>query len=221
MNYASNDFENKARTEDHLLRWLKTHEACSTASLAQALGTTSEAVRQQLVKLVEQNLVVGELARTGVGRPKQLWHLTPLGHARFPDAHGQLTVQLIESVGDLFGADGVARLVEHRGAQQLARYQAALGSALSLAERAERLAELRSEEGYMARVARDGDDWLLIEDHCPICAAATACQQFCASELTQFQTLMAGWAQVTRETHLLAGGRRCVYRLQAPADDAA
>ncbi|WP_415868250.1 helix-turn-helix transcriptional regulator, partial [Burkholderia ubonensis] len=92
-------------------------------------------------------------------------------------------------------------------------YFESMASARSLAERVERLAEIRSAEGYMARVERDGPDFLLIEDHCPICAAATACQGFCASELEQFQVLMQGLAQVSREAHLLQDGQRCVYRL--------
>ena len=68
---------------------------------------------------------------------------------------------------------------------------------------------------HILGMERDGDDFLFIEDHCPICAAATACQGFCAAELAQFQALMQGWAHITREEHLLQGARRCVYRLQA------
>ncbi|WP_198388490.1 helix-turn-helix transcriptional regulator [Burkholderia ubonensis] len=193
---------------------LKTHASCSTASLAKTLGTTTEAVRQQIAKLVEQGLVEGAISRAGVGRPKQLWQLTAAGHARFPNTHAQLTVQIIESVGGVFGEDGVARMIEHRGARQLTQYRERLASARSLGERVTRLAQIRAEEGYMARVERDGPDFLLIEDHCPICAAATACQRFCASELEQFQTLMGDLAEVSREEHLLSKGRRCVYRLR-------
>ncbi|MBV8048068.1 MAG: replication-relaxation family protein [Paludibacterium sp.] len=205
--------DKSSRPEEQLLLWIKTHDACSTANLAQAFGTTTEAVRQQMVKLVEQGMVEGEVSRKGVGRPKQLWHLTPAGHARFPDTHAQLTLQIIDSIDALFGQDGMARLITHRGAQQLAHYRQALADADSLAQRTQRLAELRSAEGYMARVEHDGGDWLFIEDHCPICAAASTCQRFCASELEQFQSLMEGWAQVSRVEHLLSDGRRCVYRL--------
>ncbi|RUL74980.1 winged helix-turn-helix transcriptional regulator [Dyella choica] len=193
---------------------LKTHPSCSTASLAEALGTTTEAVRQQIAKLVEQGLVEGVVARTGVGRPKQLWQLTAAGHGRFPDTHAQLTVQLIQSVGEVFGQDGVAQMVEHRGVRQLAEYRERMASATSLPQRVARLAQIRTEQGYMAWAERDGADFLLIEDHCPICAAATLCQRLCMSELQQFQALMHGLAQVSREEHLLREGRRCVYRMQ-------
>ncbi|MHC8372810.1 helix-turn-helix transcriptional regulator [Pseudomonas sp. MDT1-85] len=214
MTYARKCSENTAsRSSEHLLRYLKTHGACSTAGMSKVLGLTSEAVRQQMARLVEQGMVDSVVSRSGVGRPKQLWRLTTAGHARFPDTHAQLTVQIIHSVEHLFGQGGINQIIEHRGTQQLAEYQAQLASANSLAERVMRLADARDAEGYMARVERDGDDFLLIEDHCPICAAATKCQGFCTSELAQFQMLMQGWGQVTREEHLLRGGRRCVYRI--------
>jgi predicted ArsR family transcriptional regulator len=66
----------------------------------------------------------------------------------------------------------------------------------------------------MARVERQADGgWLLVEDHCPICAAARSCQGFCRSELQLFQEIVGPGASVTREQHLLAGASRCVYRV--------
>ncbi|WP_434632495.1 helix-turn-helix transcriptional regulator [Chromobacterium sp. CV08] len=215
MSYARKNFDNSPpRAIDQLLMHIKTHGASSTSALAQVLGVSSEAVRQHLTRLVEQGIVEGERSSTGVGRPKQLWRLTQAGHARFPDTHAQLTVQLIQMITQVFGEAGVQRIVESRSAKQLDEYRAQLSSCTKLIDRVTRLADLRTEEGYMARVEHDGDDLLLIEDHCPICAAASTCQGFCASELAQFQTLMRGWAEVSREEYLQHGANRCVYRLR-------
>ena len=54
--------------------------------------------------------------------------------------------------------------------------------------------------------------YLLIENHCPICAAAAACQGFCRAELSLFEMLLAP-ARVERLEHILAGARRCAYRV--------
>ncbi len=207
----------QSRAVDVLLMHLKTQGACSTRTLAQVLGVSFEAVRQQLTKLIEQGIVVAEVmdrnaSHSSVGRPKQRWKLTATGHARFPDTHAQLTVQIIRTVEALFGHEGMRHIVERHSEEQLAYYRTQLHAYATLADRLTSLARLRDEEGYMARIERHGADFLLIEDHCPICAAATACQGFCVAELTQFQTLMQGLAQVTREEHLLHGARRCVYR---------
>jgi predicted ArsR family transcriptional regulator len=77
-----------------------------------------------------------------------------------------------------------------------------------------KLAELRSAEGYMAEVAWDEDEncWLLRENHCPICAAASHCQGFCRTELELFRRVLH--AEVEREDHILLGARRCSYRIK-------
>lgn len=82
-------------------------------------------------------------------------------------------------------------------------------------DRVARLAELRTREGYMAAWTEEADgSFLLVESHCPICAAATVCQGFCRSELDIFRTVLGPDARVERSEHLLAGARRCAYRIE-------
>lgn len=200
-------------TSDRILFFIKTRGPASTATLAQALDMTAEAARQQVQKLLAAGLLEGhQEASTGVGRPRQNWALTAAGHGRFPDTHAQLTVQLIGSIRQLFGDEGMERLIGQRETASRDTYQRACAGQ-DLPQRLHSLAAVRTEEGYMARVETDGRDWLLVEDHCPICAAAQSCQGFCRSELRLFQEVAGDQATVTREQHLLAGARRCVYRI--------
>ena len=98
--------------------------------------------------------------------------------------------------------------------QMLSAYQSRLEGKTKLKDRISALAEVRSEEGYMAEAHEDGDGgFALIENHCPICAAATECQNFCRSELAIFQQVLGPDATVERTDHLLAGARRCAYRI--------
>lgn len=199
---------------ERILRQLKTQGPQGTAALAEALDLTAEAVRQQVQKLLDDGFIVGQQERAaGAGRPRQRWSLTAAGHARFPDAHAQLAVDLIASVRALFGDAGVDRLVDARRDDNRRAYLESIGNARNLGERVKRLAAIREHEGYMARAERDGRDWLLIEDHCPICAAAQTCQGFCRAELELFREVLGDEAQVVREQHLLTGARRCVYRI--------
>lgn len=213
MNYASNYFENKDATHERMLFLVKTKGPISTAELAQELEMTAEAARQQVQKLMTAGLVAGQQeAATGVGRPRQSWVLTEAGYARFPDTHAQLTVQLLGSVRQLFGEEGLERMISQREEETRIVYQQACSNK-KLPERLQSLAKVRSAEGYMARVERDGKDWLLIEDHCPICFAARTCQGFCRSELRLFQEIVGDEATIVREQHLLANAGRCVYRI--------
>lgn len=61
----------------------------------------------------------------------------------------------------------------------------------------------------------DDGSFLLIENHCPICAAATTCTGLCEQELTIFQCVLGENVKVEREEHIIAGARRCVYRVCA------
>ena len=224
MDNARKDFENSASvpapssTAERILFFLKSQGSASTNRLAQLLDTSAEAARQQVQKLVAAGLIEGRqeassgVGRPRLGRPRQNWVLSDAGYRRFPDTHAQLTAQLLGSVRQLFGEQGLDRLIAQREAEARALYQQSC-TAPALPERLEQLAAIRSAEGYMARVETDGRQWLLIEDHCPICVAARSCQGFCRSELQLFQDIVGPGAQVVREQHLLAGATRCAYRI--------
>jgi predicted ArsR family transcriptional regulator len=81
-----------------LLYTLKSRGPLGTSTLARALGITEVGVRQHLAKLHAEGLVGFEDQAGEVGRPKRMWRLTAKGHARFPDTHGDLTVNLARRV---------------------------------------------------------------------------------------------------------------------------
>jgi len=197
-----------------VLYTLKSRGPLGTSSLARALGITEVGVRQHLAKLHGEGLVAFDDQAGEVGRPKRMWRLTAKGHGRFPDTHGDLTVSLIEGIRSVFGEAGLDRLIETRRDAMAATYRQALEPYPDLGDRVGVLAQLRNIEGYMAEFEMQEDgSFLMIENHCPICAAARTCQGFCRSELELFQAALGAGMSVTRQEHLLSNGRRCVYRI--------
>lgn len=199
---------------DRALYLLKTRGALTAQALAAELGLTSMGARKQLQALEEKGLAETETQAQGVGRPVQLWRLSERGHGRFPDRHSDLTLQLLEQVRAVFGEAGLERLIQRREEQSEADYRQAMSGAEGLPQRLDALARIRSQEGYMAELQPDGAGWLLLENHCPICAAARQCQGLCRSELALFERVLGPAAAVERVEHALAdGGWRCVYRI--------
>ncbi|MGL6020408.1 MAG: helix-turn-helix transcriptional regulator [Gibbsiella quercinecans] len=197
---------------ERLLTLLKTHGPQQAAEAGKMLGTTGEAARQQFVKLAKAGLVEAVAQTRGVGRPLQIWHLTPAGNARFPDTHSELTVQLLRNVRDKLGEQALELLIEAREQDTRINYKQAMVGAARLQERVARLAAIRCREGYMAEWHEQEDGtFLLIENHCPICAAASICQGFCRAELSVFAEVLQ--ARVERSEHILSGARRCAYRI--------
>ncbi|HDL6855850.1 TPA: transcriptional regulator [Yersinia enterocolitica] len=197
---------------ERLLLLLKTRGPLQAKDAGKILGTTGEAARQQFVKLANDGLVVAAAQAKGVGRPIQLWQLTEAGNARFPDAHSELAVQLLRMVRTKLGEEALNLLIDTREQETRELYCQAMEGAQSIDERVKRLVAIRSQEGYMAEYQTQTDgSILLIENHCPICAAATSCQGFCRAELEVFREALQ--APVERTEHILSGSRRCVYRV--------
>lgn len=203
---------------ERILFHLKTRGPSETLALSGALGVSRQAALQQLERLSADGLVAFTDERRGVGRPRRTWSLTEKAQARFPDTHAQLTVEMLDALRAEFGDDGVERLIARRERQTALAYSAAIGASDDLEARVARLAEIRTAEGYMASSSPDpAGGFLLVENHCPICAAAAACQGFCRAELEVFRAVLGPDASVERTDHILAGARRCAYRIRAAA----
>ncbi|WP_420959606.1 helix-turn-helix transcriptional regulator [Brucella sp. IR073] len=202
------------RTTNRMLYSLKVSGPQMAASLAEKLSITPVAVRQMLGRLHEAGLVDFEDSRESVGRPKRFWHLTDTANRQFPDNHSGMTVELLASIKAVFGNEGLDRLISHRETATLATYREGLAPFGTLTEKVEELARIRSAEGYMAEaIAMEDGSILLVENHCPICVAATACQKLCSSELSIFQSALGPAVEVRRVEHLLKGARRCAYMI--------
>lgn len=211
--------EPKKAMHERLMMLLKTRGAMQAGDAGRIVGTTGEAARQQFAKLAKEGLVESEAFARGVGRPVQMWRLTAAGHARFPDTHAELTVQLLRMIGNNFGEAGINLLIDQREDETRQYYQQMMADARrsstcpqTLEDRISLLVQARTREGYMAQWHTQPDgSYLLVENHCPICAAAATCQGFCRAELAIFREVLQ--AKIERIEHILQGSRRCAYRI--------
>lgn len=216
MHESSGIGDAQRRIVDHLKRT----GAGTTAAIADALGVTTQAVRPQLVELEERGLVNAETLVTGTrGRPPVGWALSPRAIELFPDRHGDLTVELLRTMRDELGDEAIDRVLAARDRTHLVELDASMAhlEPHDVVSRVAVLAEQRTQQGYMAEVSSDGDALVLTEHHCPVCAAATECQNLCRDELELFRTAIGDAAEVERTHHLLSGDERCVFRIRTRA----
>ena len=210
-------------TKRRILARMKRSDTVTTPELARHLGLTEVAVRQHLDVLAAHGLVERAGGRpSGPGRPAVRWQLTDGARGLFPDRHGDLAVSLLDSIRSAVGDDGLDEVLRARAREQLRSYRSALpGPSAPLGDRVAALAERRTAEGYLAEVIPDDDGadaWLLVENHCPVCEAAAACDGLCRSELDLFRGALGDDVVVERVQHLLNGDRRCVYRVRLTRD---
>ncbi|MBD2259753.1 metalloregulator ArsR/SmtB family transcription factor [Pseudanabaena sp. FACHB-2040] len=202
------------RTRQAILHCLKQAGPTDSQELAAGLGISAMAVRQHLYALHAEKLVTYQEEPRPMGRPAKLWQLTPNADRFFPNGYADLTLGLIQSVIEAFGPDGLDRLLAVRTHHQLEQYQTQIPRQQALAAKLSALAQVRTEEGYMAEVRSQPDgSYLLVENHCPICVAAAACTGLCDRELEIFQQVLGNEVTVKRTEHIVAGARRCAYRV--------
>src|SRR3712207_6356204 len=202
------------KTRRAIVKLLKTEGPLGSAELAERLGLTAMAVRLHLYALQSEGLVTAEDRPVPVGRPAKFWRLTREADRHFPEAYAELSVALIDAMPEAFGAEGLERVLGSRCARQQADYSKRIRPRDSLEKKLEELARIRTEEGYMAEVRpEEGGGFLLVESHCPICAAANACQGFCSTELDLFRSGLGDGVSVERVEHIVSGDQRCPYRV--------
>ena len=203
------------RTRRGIIDLLKERGGMDVVALSSQFSLSGMAIRQHLNALKEEGLVANVQESRPMGRPTQLWVLTPAANRFFPSGYSDLSVSLIHSMKEAFGNEGLDKLLSIRNKHMQEQYLQHLGDLLDLRERLEKLAEIRTMEGYMAEVkTQDDGSLLLIEKHCPICEAAAVCTGLCKNELHLFQTVLGNDVYIERGEYILAGGRNCIYTIR-------
>lgn len=198
-----------------VLSLLQREGPISADSLADRLKLTGMAVRLHLGALLAADLAAFESEARPRGRPVQMWRATPRAAAQFADSHSALAADMIRQMKKVLGDAGMDHVLKLRTAEQEKVYRAKTDAAHSLKGKLDQLAKIRTAEGYMAEVKRDAEtgDWLFVENHCPICAAARLCTGLCREELALFHRVLGKDVKVERLSHILAGAGRCAYRV--------
>lgn len=192
---------------------LRIAQPLTAKELGERFGVTANALRRHLRALESEGLVEFRKEARGVGGPVYAYSLTDLGDALFPRAYAPLLTGLLRTVRDEAGSDAVERFV----LEQMRRLAAEAGPHLAKgtpAERARRIAELLSAQGYMAEAIEDASDGTLriVEHNCAMHEVAREFPEVCAAEARFLAELVDG--EVEREHHMLAGCNRCEYRVK-------
>src|SRR2546423_9565925 len=101
-------------------------------------------------------------------RPEMVYRLTRRSHDLFPFDSNQITLELLKSVRDIYGANAPEKLLYNVFEKRTAELKAKVKGD-SVVERAKWLAKVRDSEGYMAQfLPSDKDGPQILECHSPI-----------------------------------------------------
>jgi DeoR family suf operon transcriptional repressor len=195
-----------------ILRHIKTRGEARAEDLAAQLGITVSGVRQHLTAMARDGLVFTTERREGPGRPKHYYGLTTFADSLFPRAYAALTNELLSYL-DTESPEMVERIFQKRGERRLegARQRTA---GLPFRDQVRELATILDEDGYLADCEEREDGTFVITEHnCAVLGVAKRFGHACSSEIAFLRGAIPS-ADVTRISHMLAGGHVCAYEVK-------
>src|SRR3954449_2256818 len=147
--------EGQPGTRRAILMALKKRGEARAEELAALLEITPSAIRQQLGGLIGDGLITYREVRSGPGRPKHVYQLTPAADSLFPKTYSELTNELLDYIGAA-QPGMVDELFEQRRRRRVECAAERLAGK-TFDERVEEMAAILDDDGYLAE-ARRGDD---------------------------------------------------------------
>lgn len=198
-------------TKERLLDLLKKETELTVSQMAQALDITEMAVRKHLNILERDSFIHVTEVKQPLGRPVQVFSLTPKADVLFPKNYDNLTIDFLNDLQEIQGNEIINHLFEKRGKRLASKYLSYMKDGFSNEEMVGVLKEIQIDKGYMADVIKlDDNRFELIEHHCPIFEVAKNFKQACQCETNMFKEVL-NTANVKRTSCKADGETHCHF----------
>jgi predicted ArsR family transcriptional regulator len=198
-----------------ILRLLKKEKAMTIAELAERVGVTYEATRQQVVQMEREGWITGKIRRNttrSAGRPISQYSLTSLGDHLFPKGYDRLAITLIDTAAETLGMDAVRRMLAAVTTEQVRAWEP-LMRGKSIDERLALLRNLYTEGDPFMEVEHTAEGTRLIERNCPYLNVAMRHPALCSISVSVVSQLLG--VKVLREERFQSGDQCCAFRVLA------
>ncbi|MBN2085011.1 MAG: ArsR family transcriptional regulator [Anaerolineales bacterium] len=192
---------------------MRSHGQMTVSELATAVNVTPIAVRHHLTALQAEGMIEVRDERHGVGRPRQVYKLTADALERNSSRYYQFTNLLLDQMKEHLPPEMVAKLLAEVASSMAGVWQAEL-DALPLPRRLDRLVELLTREGFVARVESTGaGQYCLTELACPYSRISLSHPEICALDAAMISRALG--APVERTSCIRTGSDSCTYLIGA------
>ncbi|MEO8584712.1 MAG: ArsR family transcriptional regulator [Acidobacteriota bacterium] len=196
-----------------LLYLIKRFGECTLVQLEAGFELNRETLRAHLKSLAAMGLVERSgVRRSGPGRPHVLYRLTAAGEALFPRREGAL----LREIAKFLLEQGRRDLLEKFFDLRLARWRREAAprlAGLRGRRRHEAIAEILSEEGFVAEVVAGAAAPRLRLCHCPVLDLVAISKLPCRFEMKLIEGLLG--ERLRRETFIPDGDHACTYAISS------
>jgi predicted ArsR family transcriptional regulator len=196
-----------------ILNSLKRTKGMSVNELVDKMGMSYMGIKQHCLTLQRDGYLDTWRRPQKMGRPEMVYRLTRRSHDLFPADSNQFTLELLQSVRDIYGANAPEKLLYNIFEKRTTALKAKVKGE-NVAERAKWLAKVRDNEGYMAefRSSEKGGPQIL-ECHSPILNLLERYPIIGRLEQDMFEAVLG--TSVRREETRTSGLYECAFYFDA------
>jgi predicted ArsR family transcriptional regulator len=208
MNPADRFFQT---TRGKIVTELRRRGSASAADLAQLFGLSPNAVRQQLVVLERDGLVLEQPVRRGPTKPTLEFSLTAEADKLFPQAYDKMLDAVLKEVRHQFGPPAVRQIFEGLAKRAAGRARERI-TAETKEERVAQFTELLRESGVVAEYSLIDGGFAVHEHNCPYSETAKEHPEVCQVIHHVIDETIGGNHEQTES--LARGGKECRFELK-------
>jgi predicted ArsR family transcriptional regulator len=173
-----------------ILDLLKRSTGLPVKDLAKALKMSYMGVKQHCVELEKKGLLDTWRRSGEMGRPEKLYRLTAKAAAFYPEAGNEMTLEILQSIQQIYGPSAPDKLLFNHFARKTEVYlKKVKGSSIS--ERATSFAKIRNAEGYCTDLEYDPKEgFRIVEFHHPMKEIAAAFPSIRQMETQMIQKIL-------------------------------
>ncbi len=201
-------------TRGRIVAELRRRGTASASDLARAFGLSPNAVRQQLVLLERDSLVVERPVRRGPTKPTLEFSLTKEADALFPQRYDRLLASVLREVRARFGESAVGEIFDGISKRAVSRAKRAV-TAKGAEERVAQLTELLRHDGVIAEYSLIDGGFAVHEHNCPYSEVAKEHPQMCQVVHHMIDETIGGELEQTES--LATGGKECRFEITGAA----
>lgn len=200
-----------ASTRGKIVTELRRRGSASAADLAREFGLSPNAVRQQLVVLERDGLVLETPVRRGPTKPTLEFSLTDEAGKLFPQAHDKMLAAVLREVRDQFGTPAVDRIFDGLSKRAIERARQHV-TAEAPEQKVAQLTELLRASGVVAEYSLIDGGFALHEHNCPYSNVAQEHPEMCQVIHNVIEDTIGGEHQQTES--LARGGKECRFEMK-------
>jgi predicted ArsR family transcriptional regulator len=198
-------------TRGKIVEELRRRGTASAADLATLFGLSPNAVRQQLVVLERDGLVVEKPVRRGPTKPTLEFSLTQAADKLFPQQYDKMLSAVLREVRDLYGEPAVGKIFDGISKRAVDKAKARI-TAPDAEGKVAQLTEVLREGGVVADYSLIDGGFALEEHNCPYSGVAKEHPEMCQVIHNVFDETLGG--NVEQTDSLATGGKSCRFELK-------